>query len=76
MCPSIRRIHLQSKGTYGGPKITKILGSEGIKVYQKTVSKIMKENNIKSKTVKNTRQLQTLIIRYQFRQIFLSRISE
>lgn len=48
----IRRIHLQSRGIYGSPKITKVLDSEGIKVSQKTVSKIMKENNIKSKTVK------------------------
>lgn len=48
----IRRIHLQSKGIYGSPKIAKVLEGEGIKVSQKTVAKIMKENNIKSKTVK------------------------
>lgn len=48
----IRRIHLQSKGIYGSPKITKVLEGEGIKVSQKTVAKVMKENNIKSKTVK------------------------
>ena len=48
----IKRVHVQSKGIYGSPKITKILISEGVNVSQKTVVNIMKENNIKSKTVK------------------------
>ncbi len=48
----IKRIHIQSKGIYGSPKITKVLISEGMNVSQKTVTNIMKENNISSKTVK------------------------
>lgn len=48
----IKRIHVQSKGIYGSPKITKVLAAEGVTVSQKTVANIMKENNIKSKTVK------------------------
>ncbi|MFP3814046.1 IS3 family transposase, partial [Bacillus sp. SIMBA_005] len=37
---------------YGSPKITKQLNSEGVSVSQKTVSRIMKEEGIRSKTVK------------------------
>ena len=48
----IKRIHVQSRGIYGRPKITKVLAIEGVNVPQKTVANIMKENNIKSKTVK------------------------
>ena len=48
----IKRIHVQSRGIYGSPKITKVLVEEGVNVSQKTVANIMKENNIKSKTVK------------------------
>lgn len=48
----IKRIHIQSRGIYGSPKITKVLASEGVSVSQKTVAKIMKENNIKPKTIK------------------------
>lgn len=48
----IKRIHIQSNGIYGSPKITKVLISEDVNVSQKTVGNIMKENNIKSKAVK------------------------
>lgn len=48
----IKCIPIQSRGIYGSPKITEVLISEGVKVSQKTVSNIMKENNMKSKTVK------------------------
>lgn len=48
----IRRIHIQSRGIYGSPKITQMLALEGVKVSQKTVATIMKEHNIKSRTVK------------------------
>ena len=41
----IKRIHVQSKGIYGSPKITKVLAAEGVTVSQKTVANIMKENN-------------------------------
>lgn len=48
----IKCIHIQSRGIYGSPKITEVLASEGVKVSQKTVSNIMRQNNIKSRTVK------------------------
>ncbi|WP_339229761.1 IS3 family transposase [Aeribacillus sp. FSL K6-2833] len=48
----IKRAHLESRGLYGSPKITKVLNEQGTKVSQKTVSRIMCENNIRSKTVK------------------------
>lgn len=48
----IKRVHLQSRKNYGSPKITKQLNQEGIEVSQKTVTRIMKENGIRSKTVK------------------------
>lgn len=48
----IKRIHLESREIYGSPKITKILKSQGVNVSQKTVTRIMKENQIRSKTVK------------------------
>lgn len=52
LAAKIKHIHVQSRGIYGSPKITKVLASEGINVSQKTVATIMKENNIKSKTTK------------------------
>lgn len=48
----IKRTYLESRCVYGSPKITKVLNGKGIKVSQKTVTRIMKENNIRSKTVK------------------------
>lgn len=48
----IKRIHLESRKNYGSPKITKQLQVEGIMITQKTVSRIMKEEGIRSKTVK------------------------
>lgn len=48
----IKRIYLESRKIYGSPKITKILNGQGVNVSQKTVTRIMKENNIRSKTVK------------------------
>jgi putative transposase len=47
-----KRAHVESRNTYGSPKITKHLNRKGIKVSQKTVTRIMKENKIRSKTVK------------------------
>ena len=48
----IKRVHLASRRNYGSPKITKQLHAEGISVSQKTVARIMKEEGIRSKTVK------------------------
>uniref|UniRef100_UPI0035B51425 IS3 family transposase n=1 Tax=Oceanobacillus oncorhynchi TaxID=545501 RepID=UPI0035B51425 len=43
---------MESKKRYGSPKITQVLRGEGTPVSQKTVSRIMKENGLHSKTVK------------------------
>ncbi|MGE7917307.1 IS3 family transposase [Lysinibacillus xylanilyticus] len=48
----IKRVYLDSRRNYGSPKVTKQLNSEGVSVSQKTVSRIMKEEGIRSKTVK------------------------
>lgn len=48
----IKRVYLESRRNYGSPKITKQLNSEGVSVSQKTVARIMKEEGIRSKTVK------------------------
>jgi transposase InsO family protein len=48
----IKHGYFDSRKNYGSPKITKKLNKKGIKVSQKTVTCIMKENNIRSKTVK------------------------
>ncbi len=48
----ITRIHVESRKIYGSPKSTQILHQKGEKISQKTVSNIMKENNLRSKTVK------------------------
>lgn len=48
----IKKIHIESRETYGSPKITKILQKQGVKVSQKTVARIMKDDDIRSKTKK------------------------
>lgn len=48
----IKQIFLESRRLYGSPKITKVLQSEGEKVSQKTVGRIMKELGLRSRTVK------------------------
>ncbi|WP_062052414.1 IS3 family transposase [Bacillus sp. JCM 19034] len=48
----IKREYLESRKTYGSPKITKQHHKQGLNVSQKTVTRIMKENNIRLKTVK------------------------
>jgi putative transposase len=48
----ILQIHLEFKQRYGSVKITKILNKRGIKVSERTVSRIMTKNNWKSCTVK------------------------
>jgi transposase InsO family protein len=48
----VKRAHVESRGIYESPKITKVLNSKGIKVSEKTITRIMKENQIRSKTVR------------------------
>jgi transposase InsO family protein len=48
----IRRIFLESRRLYGSPKITKVLHKQGVRVSDKTVSRIMKELGLISRTVK------------------------
>lgn len=48
----VKRVHLESRMIYGSPKITEALHKEGVDVSEKTVSRIMKEEGIRSKTVK------------------------
>lgn len=48
----IKRVHLESRRIYGSPKITKQLNSEGVSISERTVSRYMKEEEIRSKTVK------------------------
>ncbi|SFA44441.1 HTH-like domain-containing protein [Anoxybacillus pushchinoensis] len=52
MKKQIKNIHIESRETYGSPKITKILQKQGVKVSQKTVARIMKDGDIRSKTKK------------------------
>jgi putative transposase len=48
----IEHHHQDSNGIYGSPKITEKLRQEGMVVGEKTVSRIMKENDIRSITAK------------------------
>lgn len=48
----VSRAYLESRQNYGSPKITRQLNRQGIQVSEKTVTRIMQENNIRSKTVK------------------------
>ncbi len=52
MKKQIKKIHIESRETYGSPKITKILPKQRVKVSQKTVARIMKDGDIRSKTKK------------------------
>lgn len=46
---NIKEIYLMSRGTYGSPRITKELNMNGVSVCQKTVARLMRENNIRSR---------------------------
>jgi transposase InsO family protein len=48
----IHHLFLESRRLYGSPKITALLQREGVRVSQKTVARIMKENELRSRTVK------------------------
>lgn len=45
----IKKIHQESRGNYGSPRITRELRKDGIVVNKKTVAEIMKENGIQAK---------------------------
>lgn len=51
----IRRVHEQSRGIYGSPRVTEALKSEGKSCSKKRVARLMSENGIKSKTHKKFR---------------------
>jgi putative transposase len=51
----VRHVHksfIESRGLYGSPKIAKDLENKGTPVCQRTVARIMKEEGLRSKTVK------------------------
>lgn len=52
---SIKRIHSDSKGRYGAPRIYRVLLAEGGEITQSTVSRWMKEIGLRAKTVKRFR---------------------
>src|SRR5690625_6597488 len=56
----VKRVFIESKKRYGSPKITKILNQEGIHTTEKNVSRIMRENNMRSKrSEEHTSELQS-----------------
>jgi transposase InsO family protein len=48
----IRRVHEQSRGIYGSPRVTEALKNDGKDCSEKRVARLMAENEIKSKTHK------------------------
>src|SRR5699024_5410371 len=48
----VKRVFIESKRRYGSPKIKEVLNQESWNVSQKTVTRIMRENALRSKTVK------------------------
>lgn len=65
----VKRVHKESNQIYGSPKIHKQLENEGIKTSERTVQRIMADESIRSKTVKNMKLLQIQIINIQFTPI-------
>src|SRR5690554_1620653 len=47
----IRKTHQESRELYGSPKITKALNHQGVLVSERTVSRLMTQHQIRSKTV-------------------------
>ena len=54
----IHCIFLESRCLYGSPKVTSLLRKAGRRISQKTVARIMKEQGLQSRTVKNIKPLQ------------------
>ncbi len=48
----IKKIHLESRGNYGSPRILRELRNKGIVVNHKTVEELMKKNGIQAKRQK------------------------
>ncbi|WRO21353.1 IS3 family transposase [Metallumcola ferriviriculae] len=46
----IREIHKDSRGTYGSPRITRVLQKQGVRCSPKRVARLMRENGIVAKT--------------------------
>ncbi len=51
----IKKVHEQSRGIYGSPRVTEALKNEGNHCSEKRVARLMAENEIKSKTHKKFR---------------------
>jgi putative transposase len=71
----IKRIYIQSRVIYGSPKITKAFTEEDINVSLKTVANIMKENNIKFKTVKKYKATPIQVTVFLYLLIYLIKTS-
>ncbi len=52
MIQRIYRIYVKSRRLYGSPKITHVLRKEGVKISQKTVSRLMQSQGLKSRTIR------------------------
>ena len=48
----IKRVHTESRGIYGSPRVFKELDAQGIKGCENTIAKVMSQAEIRSKTVK------------------------
>jgi transposase InsO family protein len=48
----VHQIFVKSRRLYGSPKITQVLRQEGERIGQKTVAKIMRDNELRSRTVR------------------------
>ncbi|GFN31038.1 transposase [Paenibacillus curdlanolyticus] len=48
----VKEVYDTSRQLYGSPKVTRELNKKGVSISERTVTRIMKENGIRSKTVK------------------------
>lgn len=62
----IHCIFLEPRCLYGSPKVTSVLRQKGKYISQKTVTRIIKEQGLQSKTIKKIKLLQipNILIRY------------
>ncbi|MDR7319620.1 transposase InsO family protein [Brevibacillus nitrificans] len=59
----VKEVYDKSRQLYGSPKVTQQLNMNGVSISERTVTRIMNENGIRSRTVKkygSNNQLQTL----------------